>query len=45
MTPEFLLDNLALACFHCNRQKSDKITAIDPESGLEFPLFNPRINS
>jgi len=36
------LDNLALACFHCNRQKSDKITAIDPETYEETPLFNPR---
>jgi hypothetical protein len=39
------IDNLALACFHCNRQKSDKITAIDNHSGAEVPLFNPRINS
>ena len=34
--------NLALACFHCNRQKSNKITVIDPESHEETPLFNPR---
>jgi len=36
------VDNLALACFHCNRHKSNKITAIDPESEHEIPLFNPR---
>ena len=36
------LDNLALACFHCNRRKADKTTAIDPQSGAEVPLFNPR---
>lgn len=36
------LDNLALACFHCNRKKSDKTTAIDPISDVELPLFNPR---
>ncbi len=30
------------ACFHCNRQKSNKITVIDPESHDENPLFNPR---
>ena len=36
------LDNLALACFHCNRKKSGKTTAIDPQSGTEVPLFNPR---
>lgn len=38
------LDNLALACFHCNRKKSDKVTAIDLESRAEFHLFNPRQN-
>ena len=36
------LDNLALACFHCNRRKSAKTTAIDPQLGVEVPLFNPR---
>jgi hypothetical protein len=36
------IDNLALACFHCNRKKSGKTTAIDPQSGIEVPLFNPR---
>jgi len=35
-------DNLALACFHCNRRKADKLTALDPDSGEEVPLFNPR---
>ena len=39
------LDNLALACFHCNRKKSDKTTAIDSQSGAEVPLFNPRQHS
>jgi hypothetical protein len=38
------IDNLALACFHCNRQKSNKTTAIDSDSGVEVPLFNPRID-
>ena len=37
-----ILNNLALACFHCNRKKSGKTTAIDPHSGTEVPLFNPR---
>ncbi|NES17468.1 MAG: HNH endonuclease [Symploca sp. SIO3E6] len=36
------LDNLALACFHCNRKKSARTTAIEPQSGAEVPLFNPR---
>jgi hypothetical protein len=35
-------DNLALACFHCNRQKGGKVNAADPVSGEEVPLFNPR---
>ena len=39
------LENLALACFHCNRRKATKTTAIDPQSGIEVPLFNPRQNN
>jgi hypothetical protein len=35
-------DNLALACFHCNRHKSDKQSAFDPVTRKEVPLFNPR---
>jgi len=38
------LDNLALACFHCNRRKSDQAMATDPMSEIEVPLFNPRGN-
>ncbi|MFB2833694.1 HNH endonuclease [Floridanema evergladense] len=34
--------NLWLACPICNRYKSDKITAVDPESGEKVNLFNPR---
>lgn len=36
------LDNLALACFHCNRRKTDRLMAIDPEEGTTVPLFHPR---
>jgi HNH endonuclease len=36
------LDNLALACFHCNRRKASRLTAIDPITGEVAPLFNPR---
>lgn len=36
------LDNLALACFHCNRRKSDLVTAVDPQTNEVVPLFNPR---
>ena len=35
-------DNLALACFHCNRRKADRLMALDPDSGEEALLFNPR---
>ena len=35
-------DNLALACFHCNRRKAAKLTAPAPDSGAEVALFNPR---
>jgi HNH endonuclease len=36
------LENLALACFHCNRRKTNRLTAVDPQSNVETPLFNPR---
>ena len=34
--------NLWLACPLCNRYKSDKTTAVDPETGEIVKLFNPR---
>ena len=37
------LENLALACFHCNRRKSNKQDSIDPETGAATALFNPRL--
>jgi HNH endonuclease len=37
-----LLDNLTLACFHCNRRKTNRLTAKDPISETEVPIFNPR---
>lgn len=37
-----VLENLALACFHCNRRKSNKQMATDQQSGVLVPLFNPR---
>ena len=39
---EETLENLALACFHCNRRKSDKQSAVDTATGQSVPLFNPR---
>ena len=34
--------NLWLACPLCNRYKSDKISAVDPETHQTVSLFNPR---
>ena len=39
---ENTLDNLALACFACNRRKWDRRTAVDPETGETHRLFQPR---
>jgi hypothetical protein len=36
------VENLALACFHCNRYKSDQQSVFDPVTEKEIPLFNPR---
>jgi len=35
-------DNLALACFYCNRYKGTDIASLDPVTGALTPLFNPR---
>jgi hypothetical protein len=37
--------NLALSCPNCNLHKSARITAVDPETGTEAPLFNPRTHA
>jgi hypothetical protein len=34
--------NLWLSCRPCNEYKGDKTSAIDPQTGEEVPLFNPR---
>jgi hypothetical protein len=36
-------ENLALACFDCNRFKGSDAAAFDPESDDLVPLFNPRM--
>lgn len=36
------LNNLALACFHCNRRKGRAQDAIDPQSEQKVNLFHPR---
>lgn len=37
-----ILENLAWACFDCNRFKGSDIASIDPVTGQLVPLFNPR---
>jgi hypothetical protein len=37
-----LLENLALACFDCNRFKGSDIASVDPLSNDVTYLFNPR---
>jgi hypothetical protein len=37
-----VLDNLAWACPSCNLHKADRTDALDPETGEQVPLFNPR---
>jgi hypothetical protein len=36
------LDNLAWACFYCNRLKGSDISSVDPVTKQIIPLFNPR---
>lgn len=36
------IENLALACFHCNHRKSNKTSVRDEKTEKEIPLFNPR---
>jgi hypothetical protein len=37
------LDNLAWACPGCNLRKSDRVEAVDPDTGVAAELFNPRL--
>ena len=36
------LDNLALACLHCNRHKGPNLAGLDPINGELVKLFHPR---
>jgi hypothetical protein len=38
-------DNLALACWRCNRHKGSDLGSLDPETKQFTPLFNPRTES
>lgn len=37
-----VLNNLAFACFECNRYKGSDVASFDPQTGRLTPLFNPR---
>jgi len=39
------VDNLALACFWCNRLKGSDLASLDPQTGQITPLFNPRLHT
>lgn len=36
------IDNLAFACWRCNRHKGSDLTSFDPQTQILSPLFNPR---
>ncbi|MSU62986.1 MAG: HNH endonuclease [Pedosphaera sp.] len=36
-----VVENLAYACFYCNRHKGSDVASINPESGEVVRLFNP----
>jgi HNH endonuclease len=38
-------ENLALACVSCSLRKAARQTAVDPQSGTEVSLYNPRRDS
>ncbi len=39
-----IAENLAYACFYCNRYKGSDIATLDPFSDKLVPLFNPRVD-
>ncbi|MBM4046516.1 MAG: HNH endonuclease, partial [Planctomycetes bacterium] len=38
-------DNLALACVSCSLRKEARLSAVDPQTGSEATLYNPRRDS
>jgi hypothetical protein len=38
-------ENLAYACFDCNRHKGTDLASIDPHTGKVTQLFNPRLQN
>lgn len=39
-----VLENLALACLHCNRHKGPNLAGADPNTGELIRLFHPRMD-
>lgn len=39
------LENLALACFHCNNHKGPNIAGLDPDTRALTRIFDPRHDS
>ena len=39
------LDNLAYACWRCNRHKGTDLGSFDPETNMFSALFNPRVQT
>lgn len=37
-------ENLAFACWQCNRRKGPNLSSVDPETGEIVRLFNPRLD-
>jgi 5-methylcytosine-specific restriction endonuclease McrA len=37
------IENLAFACWRCNRHKGTDPTSFDPDTRRLSPLFNPRV--
>lgn len=37
------INNLAFACWRCNRHKGSDLTSFDPQTRQLSPLFNPRM--
>ncbi|MDZ7343595.1 MAG: HNH endonuclease, partial [candidate division KSB1 bacterium] len=42
LSGETVAENLALACVSCSLRKAARQTSIDPQTGQEVPLYNPR---
>ncbi|MFZ1936957.1 MAG: HNH endonuclease signature motif containing protein [Thermoguttaceae bacterium] len=38
-------ENLALACVSCSLRKAARQSALDPQTGIDAALFNPRVDS